>query len=55
MAVAEGLSSACAFPIIADDEVIGVVELFTNEIVDRDPDVLEVLETLGRVLGVARP
>jgi hypothetical protein len=52
-ALQHGLRIACAFPVRRGDEIIGVVELYTDEIQVRDEQVLTGLDTLGRVLGLA--
>lgn len=46
-----GLKGACGFPVIADDDVVAVLEFFSPESRVPDPDLLHVLEVLGRQLG----
>ena len=52
LALEHGLRTACAFPIVAAGEVVGVVELFTPQLRPANDAVVAVLETLGRVAGM---
>ena len=52
LAVQHGLRTACAFPVIAGGEVVGVVELFGDAVQASDPALLQALSTAGRLLGV---
>jgi PAS domain S-box-containing protein len=46
-----GLRGGMAFPIRNGDERIGVVELFSREIRERDPELYALTEALGRQIG----
>jgi PAS domain S-box-containing protein len=46
-----GLRGGMAFPIRNDDERIGVLELFSREIRERDPELYALTEALGRQIG----
>ena len=46
-----GLRGGMAFPITNGDERIGVVELFSREIRERDPELYALTEALGRQIG----
>ncbi len=50
-AAADGLQSAFAFPIRADGETLGVIELFTAVPTDPDEALLEAMDVIGRRLG----
>jgi PAS domain S-box-containing protein len=52
LAVQAQLRTAFAFPVIASDRVVGVVELFGEAIEPRDAAVLQALAAAGRVLGL---
>ncbi len=45
------LRAALAFPIIADGEILGVVELFASEAVDPDEPLLQALAGIGNQMG----
>jgi len=45
------LRAALAFPIIADGETLGVVELFASEAVDPDEQLLQALAGIGNQMG----
>jgi PAS domain S-box-containing protein len=46
-----GLHGAFACPIRLDDELLGVIELFSREIREPDPDLLEMMTTLAGQVG----
>jgi PAS domain S-box-containing protein len=46
-----GLRGGMAFPIRSDDERIGVLELFSREVRERDPELYALTEALGRQIG----
>lgn len=46
-----GLSSAFAFPIVADLEVLGVMTFFSNQRRSDDPDLLQMVSAVGQQLG----
>jgi len=46
-----GLHGAFAFPILLGDTVCGVVEFFSHEIREPDPDLLAMVEAVGGQLG----
>jgi PAS domain S-box-containing protein len=45
------LRASIAFPIIADGEILGVVELFASEAVDPDEQLLQALAGIGNQMG----
>jgi diguanylate cyclase (GGDEF)-like protein len=45
--VAAGLHGAFAFPLIAGNEVLGILEFFHSDVVDPDAMLLEVAESIG--------
>ncbi len=51
LAVAEGLRGAFAFPIRIGPRFFGIIEFFSWEVREPDPDLLEMVETLGNQLG----
>ena len=51
-AAAAHLSGAFAFPLTAEGEVNGVLELFSPENVEPDEDLLHLMESLGSQIGV---
>lgn len=46
-----GLKSAFAFPALAGDDVVGVLEFFTDDAVEPDDALLEVMAHIGTQLG----
>jgi PAS domain S-box-containing protein len=50
-AIASGLRSGFAFPTLAEDEVLGVVEVYTSEQRMPDVELFEVMATFGTQLG----
>lgn len=46
-----GLSSAFAFPIVADLEVLGVMTFFSSQRRSDDPDLLQMVSSVGQQLG----
>jgi PAS domain S-box-containing protein len=52
-AIRAGLKSAVAFPIVHAGEVLGVVEFFNEEVVEREPGLLEMIGALGIGIGQA--
>lgn len=46
-----GLTDGFAFPVVADGEVLGVLELFTAKPEPADPDLLVALRTVGLQVG----
>ena len=50
-AKAAGLSTAMAFPILAGDEVAGVLEFFSDQLQEPDPERLELFAQIGAELG----
>src|SRR5262245_24090375 len=50
-AIREGLHSALGFPIVLQDEVLGVMEFFSREILEPDEDLLKMLATVGSQIG----
>ncbi len=51
IAVRKGLHDACGFPILAGQTVVGVVELFSHEIRQRDAEMVATVTDLGRQIG----
>lgn len=47
----EGLHEAFGFPILLGGEVLGVIEFFSREIRQPDPELLKVLATIGSQIG----
>lgn len=47
----EGVRTAVAFPILLGSEVLGVVEFFSRQPRQPDPDVLAMMETVGGQIG----
>ena len=47
----EGLSSGFSFPILVGAEVIGVIEFFNHRVTDRDREVEEMMQPIGREIG----
>ena len=50
-AAAAGLHAAFSFPMLLDDEVVGVVEFFTSMVLQPDPAILKMFAALGQQLG----
>jgi len=50
-AARDGLHSAFGFPIEHGGEVLGIMEFFSHEIREPDPDLLEMVATLGSLMG----
>ena len=51
LAVAEGLRAACAFPILLDAEVLGVVEFFSREMRRPDAELVKMMANTGSQLS----
>src|SRR5205085_4211144 len=51
-AAAAKLKSAFAFPLVAEGEVTGVLELFSSQTVKPDDDLLSLMEALGSQIGL---
>jgi PAS domain S-box-containing protein len=51
VAAREGIHGAFAFPIRLGQEVLGVMEFFTREIRDPDPDLLAMMAAVGSQIG----
>ncbi|MDJ0736819.1 MAG: PAS domain S-box protein [Nostocaceae cyanobacterium] len=47
-----GLNSAFSFPIINDNQTIGVINIFSREQQPRDPHLIQMMVTLGEQLGL---
>ena len=54
-ALQHGLRTACAFPVRRANAICGVVELFSDDVLVPDEDLLAALDTVGRVLGFTCP
>jgi PAS domain S-box-containing protein len=48
---AAGLQGGTAFPVTSGDECIGVIELFSHQMRERDPGVYALSEAVGRQVG----
>lgn len=46
-----GILTGAAFPILARDEVVGVLEFFSDKAIERSPRLLESMESIGTLLG----
>jgi PAS domain S-box-containing protein len=51
VALKEGLHSAFAFPVRSGGKVIGVMEFFSREIRQPDPEVLQMFDAIGSQIG----
>jgi two-component system, cell cycle sensor histidine kinase and response regulator CckA len=51
-AVEAGLRGGFAFPLFAGRAVNGVIEMFSHQIVEPDPDLLKLVEALGSQIGL---
>lgn len=51
MAEEAGLKSAFAFPVLAGDEVVGVLEFFSSDVAEPGEDLLDVMAHIGQQLG----
>jgi PAS domain S-box-containing protein len=47
----EGLHSAFGFPIRIDDRVVGVIEFVSSEIRTREPELVEMFDSIGSQIG----
>lgn len=50
---AAGLRSGLAFPVVTEDQVFAVMEFFSDDDVEPEPELLEVMEHVGTLLGQA--
>lgn len=50
-AAKEGLHGAFGFPILIEDEVLGVIEFFSHEIQPPDDDLLKMFDAIGSQIG----
>lgn len=50
-AIADGLHSGFAFPVLTGTSVAAVLEFYTSESVDADPDLLDLVQQIGTQLG----
>jgi PAS domain S-box-containing protein len=51
VAASEGLHAGAAFPILLNDAVLGVMDLFSVEVRDRDDVVVQVMASIGSQIG----
>ena len=51
IAAREGLYTACGFPILLGGDVLGVMEFFSHERRQPDPDLLSMMATIGSQIG----
>ena len=51
VAAKEGLRAAFGFPILAGNDVIGVIEFFSHEIREPDEDLLNMVGAIGSQIG----
>ena len=54
IAAEEGLHGAFAAPIAVGEEFLGVIEFYSGEVREPDPDLLEMMATLGGQVGALR-
>ena len=47
VALQDGLHGACGFPILLGTQLVGVIEFFSKEIRDPDPDLLKMMAAIG--------
>lgn len=47
----EGLRSGFSFPILVATEVVGVIEFFNHQVTERDQNVEEMMQPIGREIG----
>lgn len=50
-AARDGLHAAAGFPILLGSDAVGVMEFFSHEVREPDPDLLEMMAALGRQVG----
>jgi PAS domain S-box-containing protein len=50
-AIKEGLHGAFGAPVLSGSELLGVIEFFSREIREPDPDLLEMMATIGSQIG----
>ncbi|HLW77082.1 MAG TPA: ATP-binding protein, partial [Bryobacteraceae bacterium] len=50
-AAKEGLRTACAFPIMFKSDVLGVIEFFSREVRDADPELVQMMTSVGSQVG----
>lgn len=48
----EGLHGAFGFPILSDNEVLGVINFFSHEIRPPDKDLIDMMSSIGRQIGL---
>lgn len=51
LAAQEGLHASLGFPILLRDEVLGVIEFFSDDIREPDPELLDMLSAMGSQIG----
>ncbi len=51
IAAREGLHGAFAFPILLDSEVLGVMGFFSRDVWQADPNLLDMMATIGNQIG----
>ncbi len=47
----EGLRSGFSFPILVGTEVVGVIEFFNRQVTERDQNIEEMMQPIGREIG----
>ena len=52
VALREGLHAVCAFPLVFEDEVLGVVEFICGYVRPADEDFIRVMKDIGRQIGL---
>jgi len=50
-ALSAGLHAAFSFPMLLDNDIVGVVEFFTLSVLEPDPAILKMFSALGQQLG----
>ncbi len=51
LAARAGLHAACGFPIVLGGDVLGVIEVFSQAVRQPDPDLVNLMATLGSQIG----
>jgi len=51
IAAREGLRGAFAFPILVGREVLGIIEFFSRDVWQADPNLLDMMANIGRQIG----
>jgi len=52
IAIQHGLHSACGFPLVYENEVLGVIEFLSRHVRPLDEDLIQAMKDLGRQVGL---